>query len=190
MTSANEVRPTAVGYVRQASGETGLPGLGIDEQEAALRAAAQERGWTLRAIHRDACDESVEPFRRPGMKAVLANSRHDASAAGFMNHRSEPMTLIRRFATAAKLPWSASTQDEESKTIKLLLIAGVIVLLDQFTKMLVLRYLPLYDSVAVIPGFFDLTHVQNPGGAFIPVCVRIRVCAVWCFCSFRFWPWV
>ncbi len=54
----------------------------------------------------------------------------------------------------------------KKKTIKLLLIAGVIVLLDQVTKALVLRYLPLYHSVAVIPGFFDLTHVQNPGGAF------------------------
>jgi signal peptidase II len=54
----------------------------------------------------------------------------------------------------------------KSKTIKLLLIAGVIVLLDQFTKVLVLRYLPLYHSVTVIPGFFDLTHVKNPGGAF------------------------
>jgi len=54
----------------------------------------------------------------------------------------------------------------KEKTIKLLLIAGVIVLLDQFTKALVLRYLPLYHSIAVIPGFFDLTHVQNPGGAF------------------------
>ncbi len=54
----------------------------------------------------------------------------------------------------------------KKKTIKLLLIAGVIVLLDQVTKALVLRYLPLYHSIAVIPGFFDLTHVQNPGGAF------------------------
>jgi signal peptidase II len=54
----------------------------------------------------------------------------------------------------------------KSKAIKLLLIAGSIVLLDQFTKVLVLRYMPLYHSVTVIPGFFDLTHIQNPGGAF------------------------
>ncbi|MFZ0613241.1 MAG: signal peptidase II [Desulfobacterales bacterium] len=50
--------------------------------------------------------------------------------------------------------------------IKLLLIAGAVVLLDQFTKILVVRSLPLYHSIAVVPGFFDLTHVQNPGGAF------------------------
>ncbi|MFZ0241212.1 MAG: signal peptidase II [Desulfobacterales bacterium] len=54
----------------------------------------------------------------------------------------------------------------KGKFNKLLLIAGAVVLLDQFTKILVVRSLPLYHSMAVIPGFFDLTHVQNPGGAF------------------------
>ncbi|MFZ0132740.1 MAG: signal peptidase II [Desulfobacterales bacterium] len=54
----------------------------------------------------------------------------------------------------------------KGKLIKLLQIAGAVVLLDQVTKMLVLRSLPLYHSVTVISGFFDLTHVQNPGGAF------------------------
>ena len=45
-------------------------------------------------------------------------------------------------------------------------IAGVIVLLDQATKALVRAKLPLHDSVTVIPGFFDLTHVRNTGAAF------------------------
>lgn len=54
----------------------------------------------------------------------------------------------------------------KGKSLKLLLIGGAVVLLDQITKMLVLRFLPLYHSTTVIPGFFDLTHVQNPGGAF------------------------
>ena len=45
-------------------------------------------------------------------------------------------------------------------------IAVVIVLLDQATKALVKAKLPLYDSVTVIPGFFDLTHVRNTGAAF------------------------
>jgi len=38
--------------------------------------------------------------------------------------------------------------------------------LDQVTKALILAHLPLGGSIAVIPGFFDLTHVHNPGGAF------------------------
>jgi signal peptidase II len=46
------------------------------------------------------------------------------------------------------------------------LVAGAVLVLDQTTKALVLKHLPLGDSIPVIPGFFDLTHVHNPGGAF------------------------
>jgi len=49
---------------------------------------------------------------------------------------------------------------------RLLLIAGLVVLADQATKLLVAHTLPLYQSQAVIPGFFNLTHIHNPGGAF------------------------
>jgi signal peptidase II len=45
-------------------------------------------------------------------------------------------------------------------------LALVIVLLDQWTKTMVLTQIPLHDSVTVIPGFFNLTHVQNNGAAF------------------------
>lgn len=46
------------------------------------------------------------------------------------------------------------------------MITGLIVMLDQATKFLVLAKLPLYDSIPVIEGFFNLTHIRNPGGAF------------------------
>ncbi len=46
------------------------------------------------------------------------------------------------------------------------LISGLVVLLDQVTKLLVLNYIPLYRKIPVIPGFFNLTHLTNPGGAF------------------------
>ncbi len=45
-------------------------------------------------------------------------------------------------------------------------VAGAVLILDQASKALVLAYLPLGGSLPVIPGFFDLTHVHNPGGAF------------------------
>jgi signal peptidase II len=45
-------------------------------------------------------------------------------------------------------------------------IAGLVVLLDQATKLLVLAKMPLYHSIPVIEGFFSLTHIRNPGGAF------------------------
>jgi signal peptidase II len=45
-------------------------------------------------------------------------------------------------------------------------IAALIVILDQATKALVRAKLPLHESVTVIPGLFDLTHVRNTGAAF------------------------
>jgi signal peptidase II len=45
-------------------------------------------------------------------------------------------------------------------------IAGIVIVLDQFTKYLVLQRFSLHESVPVIPGFFNLTYVRNPGAAF------------------------
>lgn len=53
-----------------------------------------------------------------------------------------------------------------NKYAKLTLIAGGVLLLDQLAKAAVVRSLPLHASVPVIEGFFNLTHVLNPGGAF------------------------
>ena len=52
------------------------------------------------------------------------------------------------------------------KYSRLAVIAGLVVMLDQITKAAVLNKLPLYHSISLIPGFFSLTHIQNPGGAF------------------------
>ncbi len=45
-------------------------------------------------------------------------------------------------------------------------IAGAVVILDQLSKAVVRHSLPLYRPVRVIEGFFSLTHIENPGGAF------------------------
>ncbi len=42
----------------------------------------------------------------------------------------------------------------------------VVVILDQATKGLVRASLPIHDSVTIIPGFLDFTHVRNTGAAF------------------------
>jgi signal peptidase II len=54
----------------------------------------------------------------------------------------------------------------ESKYTKLVCIAGLVVILDQVTKAVVLSNIALYDSIRVVPGFFNITHIHNPGGAF------------------------
>jgi signal peptidase II len=45
-------------------------------------------------------------------------------------------------------------------------IAVAIILLDIWTKWLVINRIALYDAIPVIPGFFQLVHVRNPGAAF------------------------
>ncbi len=42
----------------------------------------------------------------------------------------------------------------------------VVVILDQATKGLIRAGLPIHDSVTIIPGFLDFTHVRNTGAAF------------------------
>ena len=46
------------------------------------------------------------------------------------------------------------------------LISLVIVLLDQLTKLLVVWSMRLGRNIPIVPGFFDLTFVLNPGAAF------------------------
>ena len=46
------------------------------------------------------------------------------------------------------------------------LISLVIVLLDQLAKLLVVRSMRLGQNIPIVPGFFDLTFVLNPGAAF------------------------
>ena len=46
------------------------------------------------------------------------------------------------------------------------LTALVVLVLDRVTKWLIEQRIELHDTIQVIPGFFRLTHVQNPGAAF------------------------
>jgi len=52
------------------------------------------------------------------------------------------------------------------KYTRLIAIAGPVILLDQATKAVIKHTVSLYESITVIPGLFDITHIQNPGGAF------------------------
>ena len=47
-----------------------------------------------------------------------------------------------------------------------LVVALVVVVLDQIVKAMVRSRLMLHESVTVIPGFFDLTRVHNTGAAY------------------------
>jgi signal peptidase II len=53
-----------------------------------------------------------------------------------------------------------------AKIIKLLMVSGCVIVLDQISKMIILRWMPMFEIIPVIPGFFNITHIHNPGGAF------------------------
>ncbi|MCX7982611.1 MAG: signal peptidase II [Syntrophales bacterium] len=47
-----------------------------------------------------------------------------------------------------------------------ILPALIVIVLDQLTKVWIDTNLPLHASIPVIPGFFHITYVRNPGAAF------------------------
>ena len=53
-----------------------------------------------------------------------------------------------------------------NKFIRLAIVAGLVIAADQITKALILINLPLHESIPVIEGIFNITHILNPGGAF------------------------
>ncbi len=48
----------------------------------------------------------------------------------------------------------------------LIIVAIVLVLLDQVTKAAIVDAIPYGDAIKVIDGFFNLAHVRNTGAAF------------------------
>ncbi len=45
-------------------------------------------------------------------------------------------------------------------------VALIVLVLDQASKILLQYYLEVGESITVIGGLFDITHVRNPGAAF------------------------
>jgi len=63
-------------------------------------------------------------------------------------------------------PETVAIQAAVARPIELAIIGGVVAV-DQLSKEIVRRMLPLHgEPMHVIPGFLDFTHVQNTGAAF------------------------
>jgi signal peptidase II len=54
----------------------------------------------------------------------------------------------------------------KNKYLWVVVVVGIVLILDQYTKYLVEKHIRLHEVIPVIPGFFNLTHVRNPGAAF------------------------
>lgn len=76
--------------------------------------------------------------------------------------------------------------------ISCFILLVVLVGLDQWTKEAIERFIPLGDSVEMIHGFFELTHLRNTGmafsmfddlgiGFFIAISILVIGCIIWYF---------
>jgi signal peptidase II len=52
------------------------------------------------------------------------------------------------------------------KYLHLFFVANALIILDQYSKVMVVNHIHLYDSITIIDNFFSLTHIRNPGVAF------------------------
>ncbi|HYI13326.1 MAG TPA: signal peptidase II [Thermoanaerobaculia bacterium] len=71
-----------------------------------------------------------------------------------------------------------------------ILLSAAVIILDLWTKALVLRRIDLHEAIEVIPNFFQLVHVRNTGAAFgiganassklVPLLLNVGAIAVFC----------
>ncbi|OGP60959.1 MAG: signal peptidase II [Deltaproteobacteria bacterium RBG_13_49_15] len=54
----------------------------------------------------------------------------------------------------------------QSRWLFMAAVSSSVVIMDQVSKALIRFHLSLYHSIPVIDGFFNIVHIQNPGGAF------------------------
>ena len=76
------------------------------------------------------------------------------------------------------------------KRVHYLTLSAIVILLDLWTKHLVLKSIALHDAITVIPNFFQLVHVRNTGAAFglganasskiVPLLLNVGAIAVFC----------
>jgi signal peptidase II len=66
------------------------------------------------------------------------------------------------------MPWrSRRTSSVQSRGYSFqVIVAALVVVTDQLTKLIIRREFELFDSVAVIPNLFSLTRIHNTGAAF------------------------
>ena len=54
----------------------------------------------------------------------------------------------------------------KNKYLFLVIVAIPLIVLDQATKLIIVRTMALHSSIPVIPDFFDIVHARNQGAAF------------------------
>ena len=55
---------------------------------------------------------------------------------------------------------------DRKSLVRLALISGTVIVADQITKAVIQAHFSLHETLTVINGFFNITYIMNPGGAF------------------------
>ena len=76
------------------------------------------------------------------------------------------------------------------KRLQYLVISAAVIILDLWTKSLVLARIDLHEAIPIVPNFFQLVHVRNSGAAFgiganasseiVPIFLNVGAIAVFC----------
>lgn len=57
-------------------------------------------------------------------------------------------------------------KNSTARYVILFLAGTTLIFLDQATKLHIMQSMGLHESIPIIPGFFNLTYIRNPGAAF------------------------
>ncbi|HEV2170098.1 MAG TPA: signal peptidase II [Candidatus Binatus sp.] len=83
-----------------------------------------------------------------------------------MTEQSSAKSLPGVLAASGEKAASAAAPPRRPFLFLLGAITIPIILLDQATKLFVQAHMELYESIAIIPNYLDITYTLNPGAAF------------------------
>ena len=80
----------------------------------------------------------------------------------------DDQATVNTQTTNVAVPSVSATRELRVMPSRALLVglAASIIVLDQITKAMIRAMLPLHESVGIVPGLLDITHIRNTGAAF------------------------
>ena len=99
--------------------------------------------------------------------AYVPEVSSDPASAGLCDRCQDALAETRSWITRSRRsPGASRRRRRRRRGCSSSWLPMVVVAIDQATKAMVRASVPLHDTVTVIPGFFNITHVLNSGAAF------------------------
>lgn len=77
-----------------------------------------------------------------------------------------PYTFETVASMKSPLHKAAASRSLAARLLVFALLAGLVVIADQWTKHLVMKSMTLDSSIGLVPGFINIVHARNTGAAF------------------------